>query len=136
MSVKDFAGSIGLGAGVTGFINDTLPVALFAFLRHGESFRDAVEAVVRCGGDTDTVAAIAGGILGARLGVEGIPESWRAGYADRPRSLAYMQAIALAGDHGVSTYGVAGFIAMVSIRNVLFLPLVLIHGFRRLLPPY
>lgn len=33
--------------------------------------------IVRVGGDTDTNAAIAGGLLGIRDGASGIPERWR-----------------------------------------------------------
>jgi ADP-ribosylglycohydrolase len=40
--------------------------------------RAALEAAVRGGGDTDTVAAIAGGLLGARHGVSAVPAGWRA----------------------------------------------------------
>lgn len=36
----------------------------------------ALEAAVRAGGDTDTTAAIAGGLLGARWGASAIPERW------------------------------------------------------------
>lgn len=35
-----------------------------------------IEAAVRCGHDTDTVAAIAGGLLGARWGLSAIPKEW------------------------------------------------------------
>lgn len=38
---------------------------------------DALEAAVRIGHDTDTVAAIAGGLLGARWGASAIPDDWR-----------------------------------------------------------
>ena len=37
----------------------------------------ALEAAVRAGDDTDTVAAIAGALLGARWGVSAIPFAWR-----------------------------------------------------------
>ncbi|GAA0615467.1 hypothetical protein GCM10009547_16730 [Sporichthya brevicatena] len=37
---------------------------------------DALENCVRAGGDTDTVAAIAGGLLGACHGVGAIPQDW------------------------------------------------------------
>lgn len=36
----------------------------------------AVEAAVRAGGDTDTTAAIAGGLVGALHGLSALPESW------------------------------------------------------------
>ncbi|GAA2094529.1 ADP-ribosylglycohydrolase family protein [Actinomadura alba] len=38
----------------------------------------ALHAVVRVGDDTDTIAAIAGALLGARWGVSAIPAEWRA----------------------------------------------------------
>ena len=38
----------------------------------------ALEAIVRAGWDTDTVAAIAGGLLGARWGASAVPSEWAA----------------------------------------------------------
>lgn len=38
----------------------------------------SIEAAVRAGGDTDTVAAIAGSLLGARWGATAVPLRWRA----------------------------------------------------------
>ncbi|MCO8276752.1 ADP-ribosylglycohydrolase family protein [Actinoplanes sp. TRM 88003] len=42
-----------------------------------DHLRDALYAAVRAGNDTDTVAAIAGALLGARWGVSGIPLPWQ-----------------------------------------------------------
>ena len=42
-----------------------------------QHFQHALEAAVRGGGDTDTVAAIAGGLLGARWGGSAVPLAWR-----------------------------------------------------------
>jgi ADP-ribosyl-[dinitrogen reductase] hydrolase len=39
--------------------------------------QDALHAAVRIGDDTDTVAAIAGGLLGARWGASAVPWNWR-----------------------------------------------------------
>lgn len=39
-------------------------------------FQLAIETAIRGGGDTDTVAAIAGSLLGARWGLSAIPTSW------------------------------------------------------------
>jgi ADP-ribosylglycohydrolase len=47
-----------------------------SFLRHPDSFVDAVRFAIGLGGDTDTIASMAGAICGARLGTAGIPESW------------------------------------------------------------
>jgi ADP-ribosyl-[dinitrogen reductase] hydrolase len=42
-----------------------------------DHLRHALDAAVRCGYDTDTVAAIAGGLLGALHGASAVPAEWR-----------------------------------------------------------
>jgi ADP-ribosyl-[dinitrogen reductase] hydrolase len=42
-----------------------------------QHLQDALHAAVRIGDDTDTVAAIAGGLLGARWGASAVPWRWR-----------------------------------------------------------
>jgi ADP-ribosyl-[dinitrogen reductase] hydrolase len=42
-----------------------------------DHLRLALDAAVRGGGDTDTVAAIAGGLLGAAYGASAVPAEWR-----------------------------------------------------------
>jgi ADP-ribosyl-[dinitrogen reductase] hydrolase len=54
----------------------SLYVALYA-LKHSKTFAEGIEIAVRVGGDTDTYAAIAGGLLGAHYGYESIPLEWR-----------------------------------------------------------
>ncbi len=54
----------------------SLYAAMWCFL-HSTSFEDGIERAVRIGGDTDTYAAIAGGLLGAYYGYDAIPEDWR-----------------------------------------------------------
>lgn len=41
-----------------------------------QAFRVAVEEAVRVGGDTDTIAAITGALMGAAVGLEAIPTRW------------------------------------------------------------
>jgi ADP-ribosylglycohydrolase len=41
-----------------------------------DTFDDVVLAAVNLGGDTDTIAAIAGGMAGSFYGVESIPDRW------------------------------------------------------------
>ncbi|MFJ1969561.1 ADP-ribosylglycohydrolase family protein [Streptomyces sp. NPDC087903] len=45
-------------------------------LRATGSFEDAMRAAVDLGGDTDTVAAVTGGLAGARYGLGAIPARW------------------------------------------------------------
>jgi len=53
----------------------TLRIAVAASIA-AKDFRDGVEKAIAVGGDTDTYAAVAGGILGAHFGMEGIPNEW------------------------------------------------------------
>lgn len=82
------------GRGVSGYIYDTVPVALSVCARHRDDFRQAVLDVIGLGGDTDTVAAIVGGVIGARLGEGGIPGEWVDGIWYWPRSVGAMQRLA------------------------------------------
>lgn len=62
----------------TGYVVDTLEAALWC-LYHSESYSDCVLKAVNLGGDTDTIAAVAGGLAGLLYGVggeKGIPERW------------------------------------------------------------
>lgn len=58
-----------------GFVHRALDRALIA-CRDADTFEDEMIKVVNEGGDTDTNAAIAGGLLGARFGFDAIPERW------------------------------------------------------------
>ena len=59
-----------------GEVEFSLYAALWCF-KNSTSFADGIEKAVRIGGDTDTYAAIAGGLLGAHYGYDAIPEDWR-----------------------------------------------------------
>jgi ADP-ribosyl-[dinitrogen reductase] hydrolase len=72
-TTEEFAVELGLSRGVTGYMYHTVPVALYAWLRYPDDFRAAVQSAIRCGGDTDTVAAITGALVGIRVGKAGIP---------------------------------------------------------------
>ena len=61
--------------GGRGFVIDSFWSAWDAFAG-ATSYRDAVERAVRYGRDTDTTAAIAGGLAGIHWGWEGIPADW------------------------------------------------------------
>jgi ADP-ribosylglycohydrolase len=67
-ATRDFAKSIGLDRGVTGFVNHTLPVVFHACWSHPSDFESAIQAAIYCGGDADTTAAIVGGIVGSYVG--------------------------------------------------------------------
>lgn len=62
----------------SGYVVDTLEAALWCFL-NTETYKDCVLTAVNLGEDTDTVAAVAGGLAGiyyGKGGEVGIPEIW------------------------------------------------------------
>lgn len=61
----------------------------FYFLNKAISYEEAIRETLYLNGDTDTNAAIVGGLLGAYHGYKAIPEDWRnkvlnAEITDRP----------------------------------------------------
>ena len=68
-----------------GFVVRALQAALAAIVQterpegpeRGLHLREALQAAVSIGGDTDTVAAIAGALLGARYGSTAVPPEWQ-----------------------------------------------------------
>ena len=57
--------------------HNSVPTAVYCFLRNWGSFEESVLYAVSLGGDTDTIGAMAGAISGAYHGVEAIPEQWK-----------------------------------------------------------
>jgi ADP-ribosylglycohydrolase len=139
-SVVEFADSLGLQKGVTGYAYHSVPVALYAWLRHHNDFRKALESALDCGGDTDTVGAIVGAIMGAKVGKKGIPLALLNGISEWPRSVALLEQIAnklAQQSNSARALGAVGYFwPGLILRNLGFLVVVLIHGFRRLAPPY
>lgn len=138
LSVLEYAASIGCDQGVSGFAPNTVAVALYAWLKHRGDFAQMITQVIRCGGDTDTVAAIAGGISGSEVGESGIPDQWLKNLRDCPRSVGYIRAVAKA----LSQRWGGGLVEkpqlywpLVLPRNMVFLLIVVAHGFRRLFLP-
>jgi poly(ADP-ribose) glycohydrolase ARH3 len=64
-----------LGHGVEAF--NSVPTAIFAFLSHPQDFASVAIYAVSLGGDTDTIASMAGAISGAYLGMDVIPYEWQ-----------------------------------------------------------
>jgi len=138
--VERFAELIGQEKGISGYMYHTVPIAVYAWYRHFGDFRKTLVAIFNCGGDTDTAGAIAGSLAGAVVGEEGIPHDWRYGITDWPRGRALLLKIsdklAMKSKAIEVSSPVHYFWPALCLRNALFLIIVLMHGFRRLLPPY
>ena len=60
----------------TGYVVDTLEAALWCLL-NTSSYREAILKAVNLGNDTDTIAAVTGGVAGIFYGYENIPDKWK-----------------------------------------------------------
>ena len=66
-----------LGNGSSISAPDTVPFCLWCAAHQLDDFAEAMWLTVAGLGDRDTTCAIVGGIVGARVGVDGIPLEWR-----------------------------------------------------------
>ena len=71
----EVAAKVGSGDGIAA--HDTVPFCLWCAQQFIGSFEEAMWHTVAGLGDRDTTCAIVGGIVGARVGVAGIPPTWR-----------------------------------------------------------
>jgi ADP-ribosylglycohydrolase len=138
----EFAQALGLHGRVGGYIYHSVPVALYCWLRFPRDFRRPVEEVIALGGDTDSTAALVGGLAGATLGWRAIPEEWIDGIWEWPRTVAWMRALAqcLADQFGDDQVPRSAELRLfwpgLIARNLAFFAIVILHVLRRLLPPY
>jgi ADP-ribosylglycohydrolase len=80
----------GLGAapagrwrGISPFVLPSVTWAIYAFLHSPDDYADTLHTALFPGGDTDTMAAMAGAISGARLGIDAVPPRLRTPLHDR-----------------------------------------------------
>ena len=62
-------------AGEAGYVVHCVEIA-FWFVTHDRTLEEALIFLAQAGGDTDTNAAVAGALLGARYGETGLPPQW------------------------------------------------------------
>lgn len=60
----------------TGYVRTTLEAALYTLLKT-DNFKDSILEAVNLGNDTDTIAAVAGGLSGIIYGYDNIPRKWK-----------------------------------------------------------
>lgn len=108
-----------------GAVWPTLGQAVWA-LRKASDFAGVLQEVIDLGGDTDTVACVAGGLAGAVYGMGGIPSRWASlahgrvpGHGDRVWRLADLQQLAAALDGTVQQNYDPGAIPRIGPTEVL-----------------
>ncbi len=56
---------------------EAIPAAVYCFLKHPRNYSGAVIAAVNGGDAADSIAALAGGMVGAFAGIDAVPQQWR-----------------------------------------------------------
>jgi ADP-ribosylglycohydrolase len=69
--------------GISAFVIPSVCWSLYAFVRSPDDYWETICTAIAVGGDTDTMAAIAGAISGARLGLDALPQALLACLTDR-----------------------------------------------------
>ena len=77
-----------LGEGWIG--EEAVALALYCFLKYPDDYRKTVLRGANTNGDSDSIACIAGGISGAYLGIDAIPDDW----INRIEKTDYLNALA------------------------------------------
>jgi ADP-ribosylglycohydrolase len=71
------AGAVAVLDGLPGWDARTaIAAAMFVVARHPDDIRAALLEAANASGDSDSIATLAGALLGARLGVDALPEEW------------------------------------------------------------
>jgi len=136
-SAAIFAFSIGNPNGISGYVYRTVPVVIQVWLRHQQDYRGGIKEIIELGGDTDSTAAILGGIIGSAVGKSGIPQQWLDKIWEFPRTIDWMENLAkrlLLSTQGTIDSPLALPFYFLIPRNLFFLSIVIIHLFWRLLP--
>lgn len=126
------------GRGITGYIYDTVPAVFWAWRTYRHSPTEGMAWLIRQGGDTDTTCAIFGGIVGINhhTSLTAIQGHWCEPVI-RPAFLLQLSEQAKQVKRTQTPQRPHAFGGVRTLlRNLVFLGVVLLHGFRRLLPPY
>lgn len=133
-SPRAVARHFGWQQGISGFIVPTTIAVCYCFLRYPSNFVRAVESAIGLGGDTDSVAALVGGLVGAHVGYAKLPTSLvnRINFGPHDRKWIKQMADRLMyWPHGVDDLHDAPSLSsdpiMQVLRNLCLLPVILLH---------
>lgn len=125
--------------GINGYIYQTVPTVIHCWLRNQNDFKSGILEIIRCGGDTDTTAAILGSIIGANVHEKGIPEEWISNVILWPYNINYIKDVCSSAHKGIiegPEFVDEPKVVFVLMRNICIFPIILIHAIRRIMPPY
>jgi ADP-ribosylglycohydrolase len=138
-SARDVARHFGWQRGISGHILPTTVMAVYCFLRHPNNYRHALKSALMLGGNTDGVAAIVGGLVGAHIGAQALPRQLVEGLSDWPQDRRWIERLAIRlsdWPHGVDDLLLAPPLPAhpvgLLLRNLFRWPLVLTHAVARI----
>lgn len=119
--------------GTTGFIQHTLPFAVFLFIRYGSDPLECFNQTATAGGDTDSIGAIVGAWVGALHGSNSLPESLVNNLQGGPFGEEHLRRLA-SGLHerrkGGPAIKIRFFWPYEVFRNMILFPVALFQGIR------
>jgi ADP-ribosylglycohydrolase len=127
-AVEDAAEALG----TSGYSVQTAAFAYFLFARFGSDPRACLVETASAGGDTDSIGAVVGGWLGALHGKDGLPADLVEGLCGGPFGRAHLERLGAA--LALKTPPPRYVWPLALARNLALMPVILAHGFRRLLP--
>lgn len=71
--IEDLQKEVGTGC----LALESVCFAVAVYLRHMDNFQAGILEAINSGGDTDSVAAMVGAMIGSRVGLKGIPKEWQ-----------------------------------------------------------
>lgn len=80
--------------GISGYILPTTVMSTYCWLRNPTDFQRAVSSAVGLGGDSDSLAAIVGGLVGAHIGFSKLPENLVRRLAGSPQDRQWIAKLA------------------------------------------
>ena len=114
-------------SGPTGYILHTVNATIDCIKLSSQNLSQSIELAIRMGGDTDSVAALAGGICGSGPVDSNIPEGW-INWIGWPHPIQISGVV----DGSIKRLNVPAILAQHAISLLLIIP----HIVKRALPPY
>jgi ADP-ribosyl-[dinitrogen reductase] hydrolase len=125
--------------GMSKHILPTTVMAIYCFLRFPNNFERAVRSALLLGGNNDALVATVGGLVGAHIGVDALPEELCNAITDWPHDRRWIERLAMRladWPHGVDDLLMAPPLPSHPLgqilRNLCRWPLVLGHGVTRI----
>lgn len=94
MSPERVAGQLGWSGGISSSMVPTVTMSVYCWLRSPDSFEGAVLPAIGLGGDSASVGAITGGLVGAYAGFDAIPSSLYQRLGGLPHGPEWIDALA------------------------------------------